>query len=326
MIYEILLGKKPYLGKTELETVTNSIQNPIPRLPKYLEEFQPLLDSLLAKMPQDRLSDAKLVTRFITQYLKDHPQLAKISETQLIDTEVVVEYIAKNKIKKVAILTRIGNWFPLILTCFFVLILFFNQKLLWHFFDRSLHTIGTDVKVEIKPKMELNNKFDQQLGEASLAERNKKIQQREMKVIELDLQRKQELEKKQAKEREEEKVKEQQARLIARLMKKGEQALKKYRLTTPLSNNAMYFFNKVLILEENNKAAKKGIKQVVYHYYLLAKNEFEQYHYDIAQIYINKGLVIDKHNKSLIFLQKKVTLENDPDKIVNKVKNFFKNL
>lgn len=101
MMYEMLMGKKPFTGETDLETVANSIQKPIPKLSDELHEFQPLLNSLLAKSPDERLSDAKLVARFVKQYLKQHPDLNKSSsETKLIDTDVVVEYVNKKKRKQ----------------------------------------------------------------------------------------------------------------------------------------------------------------------------------------------------------------------------------
>ncbi len=101
MMYEMLVGEKPFQGESEIETIAKSIQDPIPKLPEKLNKLQPLLDSLLAKSAEDRLSDAKLVTRYIERFFKDNLEFKNQgNETKLIDSDVVVEYVANRKPQK----------------------------------------------------------------------------------------------------------------------------------------------------------------------------------------------------------------------------------
>ena len=58
IFYEMLTGKRVFTGETILEILSQHIIAPIPRLPAELEDYQPLIDGLLAKRPQDRFSDA----------------------------------------------------------------------------------------------------------------------------------------------------------------------------------------------------------------------------------------------------------------------------
>jgi serine/threonine-protein kinase PpkA len=58
IFYEMLTGKRVFTGETILEILSQHIIAPIPRLPAELEDYQPLIDGLLAKRPKDRFADA----------------------------------------------------------------------------------------------------------------------------------------------------------------------------------------------------------------------------------------------------------------------------
>ena len=58
IFYEMLTGKRVFTGETILEILSQHIIAPIPRLPAELEDYQPLIDGLLAKKPKDRFPDA----------------------------------------------------------------------------------------------------------------------------------------------------------------------------------------------------------------------------------------------------------------------------
>lgn len=58
LLYEMLTGAKPYRGKTVVEVMAQHIGAPIPHLPTSVAVYQPLLERLLAKAPEDRYQDA----------------------------------------------------------------------------------------------------------------------------------------------------------------------------------------------------------------------------------------------------------------------------
>ena len=325
MLYEMLLGEKPFTGDTEIEIIANSIQQPVPQLPEALQELQPLLESLLAKSPDDRLSDAKLVTRFIIQYLKNHPDLSKpSSDTNLIDTDVVVEYIAKNKdVKSKNIKTNYIN--PLILTLILLLTILLNKDTLWQEYIAvqpvtapQLITTSVEQKENntslLVHEHEESNETKLELYEQQNILNQKNIELAQVKK-ELEKQRKL-IQNKQLNKK----------NRIRSLINKGKASLKKYHLTTPLNNNALYYFQKVLELDKNNKDAKKGVEDIVYRYELLARGELDKYHYQKAQSYISSGLSIDAKNERLLALQDEANLHNEPKRMINKVKGFFNNL
>lgn len=58
VLFEMLTGHPPYHADEALALGIKHCQDPIPRLPKELARYQPLIDRLLAKEPKDRHPDA----------------------------------------------------------------------------------------------------------------------------------------------------------------------------------------------------------------------------------------------------------------------------
>ncbi len=58
IFYEMLTGRKPYIGTSAIEVLQQHVNAPLPRLPRPLEHLQLLLDGLLAKSPGDRFESA----------------------------------------------------------------------------------------------------------------------------------------------------------------------------------------------------------------------------------------------------------------------------
>lgn len=106
MLYEMLVGEKPFKGATPAEIVANSIQQAIPLLPTPLRALQPLIDHMLAKDQEERIGDARMISRYIKKYLRDHPNLSKAkidhqSERESSNNgEVVVEYVSETEKQK----------------------------------------------------------------------------------------------------------------------------------------------------------------------------------------------------------------------------------
>lgn len=327
MMYEMLVGEKPYQGESEIETIAKSIQDPIPRLPEKLNKLQPLLDSLLAKSAEDRLSDAKLVTRYIERFFKDNPEFKKQgNETKLIDSDVVVEYVANRKPQ-----SKRSFMTPIILILILLAVVWLNKNTLYQqFFKEPAKTQNSELMhADIKPIITapvINNPDDtdytiQDSLENSIAKNEAQLlleqKNREIERVKQELEKqKQALRKKQLNRK----------RQINKLLTKGNKSLKDYRLTTPLNDNAIYYFQKVLDMDPDNKKARKGIKDVVYRYELLARSELDKYQYDKAQQYISTGLGIEPDNKRLKELQAEANLLNEPKRAIKKVQNFFKNL
>jgi serine/threonine protein kinase len=58
ILYEMLTGDRPYKGTTVIAILTAHQEEPIPRLPAEVAQFQALIDALLAKDPAQRVATA----------------------------------------------------------------------------------------------------------------------------------------------------------------------------------------------------------------------------------------------------------------------------
>jgi DNA-binding NarL/FixJ family response regulator len=58
VLYEMLSGTLPFMGKTLADILAAHRAAPVPRLPEHLALYQPIIDRLLAKDPKDRYASA----------------------------------------------------------------------------------------------------------------------------------------------------------------------------------------------------------------------------------------------------------------------------
>lgn len=61
LFYELLTGEKPYEGSSLTYILKSHLLAPIPDLPDELKQYQPLLNQLMAKLPEDRPQQAKTI-------------------------------------------------------------------------------------------------------------------------------------------------------------------------------------------------------------------------------------------------------------------------
>ncbi len=59
IFFQMLTGKRPFRGNSVNELLRAHVVEPIPRLPEYLVKYQPLIDGLLAKDPDERFQSSR---------------------------------------------------------------------------------------------------------------------------------------------------------------------------------------------------------------------------------------------------------------------------
>ncbi len=67
IFYEMLTGKKPFKGASAVHVVFKHINEPIPQLPEELAMYQPLLEKMTAKEPDERFDDAAGMLSAVTE-------------------------------------------------------------------------------------------------------------------------------------------------------------------------------------------------------------------------------------------------------------------
>ncbi len=76
------------------------------------------------------------------------------------------------------------------------------------------------------------------------------------------------------------------------LLQKAEVALQKYRLTSPKTDSAYYYYSKILKMDPGNKQAVRGIRRLAGKYGLLADKALKKEDEKKARTYIERGLRI----------------------------------
>lgn len=65
VIYQVLTGKKLFVGSDGFSTALQHLNEPVPELPRECVRYQGLIDRLLAKKPEDRFQDADQLIHYL---------------------------------------------------------------------------------------------------------------------------------------------------------------------------------------------------------------------------------------------------------------------
>jgi len=68
ILYELLTGDKPFTAATAASLIYQHIHAPIPKLPSKLKQYQDVIDSLLAKKPDDRIQTANELIKILEAF------------------------------------------------------------------------------------------------------------------------------------------------------------------------------------------------------------------------------------------------------------------
>jgi serine/threonine protein kinase len=70
IFYEMLTGEKPFKSETLFDVVNQHKHSPIPLLPDDIQEYQPLLNLMMAKSPHERFANTEAMIDYITELQK----------------------------------------------------------------------------------------------------------------------------------------------------------------------------------------------------------------------------------------------------------------
>ncbi|WP_078119008.1 serine/threonine-protein kinase [Thiosocius teredinicola] len=74
VLYQMLTGQKPFAKASPIETIVAHLTQPIPLLPHELSGYQPLLDRMIAKNPEDRVGSAKELVYMMRELRRSPPE------------------------------------------------------------------------------------------------------------------------------------------------------------------------------------------------------------------------------------------------------------
>lgn len=88
LLYEMLLGKQPFNGNSPMAIAYQHINTPLPRLPTGLARFQPVIDKLVAKRPEDRFASADALLQALAKLEQPPPPAEKVDPPTLEVTAI----------------------------------------------------------------------------------------------------------------------------------------------------------------------------------------------------------------------------------------------
>ncbi|MHA6494690.1 serine/threonine-protein kinase [Pseudomonas borbori] len=84
ILLEMLTGNNPYRGASYPQTVMNHIQMALPILPAHLQSYQWLLNRMLAKDPDERFSDCKVLLASLDELYEQDPDNTRVAPAVLL--------------------------------------------------------------------------------------------------------------------------------------------------------------------------------------------------------------------------------------------------
>ena len=281
IFYEMLTGERPYDGDSAIKVIMKHIQAPVPQLPPELDQFQPLLNRLMAKNRDQRIPDAgQLVTE--VEELREEVEGKKGRSMMTLHT-LKLPLSAKARARRIAATGR-GSRAVRMLVLGVVMLL-------------VLGGLGTFMIAQInEPRVRATNPPPSTAPTGAGNTGGGATAGTQTGGGAVDSQG--------------------ASRALEWLARNS---LRQDRLMAPPADNAHYYFSRLLEMNPNNDAARQGFSAIAERFVVLAEEEFSRKNYGQAQAYITLGLQVDSENRgletlrSMIETREKTFLENLTD-------------
>jgi len=323
VLFETLTGAKPYDAEDTFVIGLKHINEPVPTLPKKFSAFQPIIDKLLAKSPDDRFNNGQELIEALKKItIQDNQATNNPSLPPLEDNKTVIaptafqqqethEIPVDSEITQIDDSTRIqatqesdqtqvrtNSYEQTVVRPLPKTAIVREKKNNVGLFVTLFITVGAMAgggfwywqshTEEIPKTVEAIPAEKTPLPiKPSIVEAPPSIPDTAQPITKVS------------------KEKTQQD-LILKLLEKAQNAVKAKRYTTPDKDNAFYYFEEILALDKQNQAAIDGIKDLAVRYLKLANRQFNKKAYEPALRFIDKGLFVEPDNRDLVTLRDKI--------------------
>ncbi|WP_044871516.1 serine/threonine-protein kinase [Pseudomonas sp. LFM046] len=268
ILLELLTGENPYRGANYAETVLNHVQMDPPLLRRGLADYQHLIDRMLAKDPDERFSDCRVLLESLTELCELDLDFTRIAPAVQLDRPA----------KPSAARSR-------------------YRGLIWGLAGLMLLVVSSGggyyvvLRMKIADLLELG---EQRLAEGKLMEPagdNADFYFHE--VLRLD--------------KDNDKAGDGLQRLlaarIANTLALANQRLAEDRLLQPEQDNAVFYYQQVLGWAPTNEQALAGLQKVAQRFVALSEDAYGRREFAMALEYIDAGLQVAPEDETLLKLQ-----------------------
>jgi len=261
IFYEMLTGQKPYEGDSAIKVIMKHIQSPVPQLPPELEQFQPLLNKLMAKNRDQRIADAGQMVAEVEE-LREQVE-GKKGRSMMTLHSLKLPLSAKARAQRSVDLgggSRVMRM--LIGGGAFLLVLGGIGAFMIAQINKPPALLVRNPPSITAPATSGGSGAGTQAATASNGAIDTQSAERALEWL-------------------------------------ARNALRQDRLMAPPADNAHYYFSRLLEINPNNQAAKQGFGAIAERFVVLAEEEFSRKSYAQAQAYITLGLQVEPGNKGL---------------------------
>jgi hypothetical protein len=286
IFYEMLTGQKPYEGDSAIKVIMKHIQSPVPQLPPELDQFQPLLNRIMAKDRDQRIGDAgELVTE--VEDLREEVE-GKKGRGMMTLHSLKLPLSARARARRDASVGRGSKTMRLLVLAGVMLVVLGG---LGAFMIAQLNKPPV-LLVRNPPPIVTSSTTGATGGGAGTqtgADGGAIIDEQSA------------------------------SRALEWLARNS---LRQDRLMSPPADNAHYYFSRLLAINPNNDAAKQGFSAIAERFVVLAEEEFSRKRYGRAQAYITLGLQVEPSNRGLETLRSMI--ETREKTFFETVSDYFK--
>lgn len=267
VLLELLLGHNPFKGDSHTGTALNHIQLPVPALPAEFEHLSPLVDRMLAKLPEDRYPSCRELVADIDRTLEAGD--GKDGD----ETSTPIQW------GRSPLPGGIKGGLAALATGAVVAAVYFGifyQNETEREIDRLLGQAELSMQAGryVAPVGDNARDFYRQV---LLLDTTNLKATLGLKTAEL--------------------------RQLDAYLAQGTQAMKRGRLQRPEGDNALHYFRQALAIDADNARAHAGIAQLIDEYIRLARAGIIDSDYSGAHYYVDSGLNIAPHNEVLLSLR-----------------------
>lgn len=269
IFFEMLSGERAYVADSVIDVILQHKRAPVPRLPDGLEEFQELLDLMMAKRRRDRFRDADSLIHYVRELRRQGAVKSDEAMTAQPDIDVTGEHAfvptdtTRSTRVRLGDLSQQRRWTRRVL---------FASLLLCISGWTALLMVERNLAQEERASALVSATLDPIGAEPAPAA--------VAAVGPLE-----------------------RARVTEALLWLAHHSLDELRLTAPPRDNAYYYFGRVLQLDPDNRAAREGLHAIARQCAFLAEREIAAGDHERALSYVGIGLQIDPGNESLRVLR-----------------------
>ncbi|MEN8260996.1 MAG: serine/threonine-protein kinase [Pseudomonadota bacterium] len=305
IFYEMITGHKPYQGDSPIDIIMAHLTSSIPVLPPALHRYQDLLERMIAKDPHDRFECAAAMVEYLRGVRETGPIAAARERVSGLLHGFQKSALARKRNESVSQPTHYGR-VPFTARSEGTAVVPLHK--LWD----TLPTVPKSWAIASAFVFAASTAAVALYGVESGSPRQPAAEQAEFLPDD----------KKEAISEGPQWVA--MHGKIADYLNRADDALKHYRLTTPMQDSAYHYYRRVLDLDPTHPAARKGLEAVAEAYADLATSALDRYEYKKAKIYLNRGLAIQPKNQRLLAVERRTNnIRHAGRRFFGKIKSLF---